>query len=70
VQLRNATAARAIGDKWLVTAGLAAGDRLIVEGSGKVHAGDTVKVVDSALNGAAPAASTPARASSSTVTEH
>lgn len=45
---------RAIGDKWLVTAGLAAGDRVIVEGMQRVRPGVAVKV---ALpeNGAAPA---------------
>jgi RND family efflux transporter MFP subunit len=32
VQLRVVEADRAIGDKWLVTAGLGAGDRVIVEG--------------------------------------
>jgi membrane fusion protein (multidrug efflux system) len=36
---------RAIGDKWIVTKGLAPGDRVIVEGSQKVRAGDTVKAV-------------------------
>ena len=36
---------RALGDKWLVTSGLAAGDRLIVEGLQKVRPGMTVKVV-------------------------
>lgn len=42
---RTVTAAQAIGDKWLITAGLKAGDRLIVEGTGKVKPGDTVKPV-------------------------
>ncbi len=36
---------RAIGDKWLVTKGLAAGDRLIMEGSQKVRPGDRVRAV-------------------------
>ena len=36
---------RAIGDKWLVTSGLVAGDRLIVEGLQKVRPGMSVKVV-------------------------
>ncbi|KFG88942.1 Efflux transporter, RND family, MFP subunit [Sphingobium herbicidovorans NBRC 16415] len=43
VELRTVTAAEAIGDKWLVTAGLKAGDRLIVEGTEKVRPGDTVR---------------------------
>jgi len=46
VQSRVATTARAIGDKWLVTQGLAAGDRVIVEGVNKVRVGDAVKVVE------------------------
>ncbi len=36
---------RAIGDKWLVTKGLAVGDQVIVEGSQKVRPGASVKVV-------------------------
>lgn len=46
VQSRVATTARAIDDKWLVTRGLAAGDRVIVEGVNKVRVGDAVKVVE------------------------
>ncbi|MGE4410054.1 MAG: efflux RND transporter periplasmic adaptor subunit [Sphingobium sp.] len=45
VELRKVTASQAIGDTWLITAGLKAGDRLIVEGTAKVKAGDTVKPV-------------------------
>jgi membrane fusion protein (multidrug efflux system) len=36
---------RAIGDRWLVSAGLSPGDRVIVEGSQKVRPGATVKAV-------------------------
>ena len=36
---------RAIGDKWLVTSGLAAGDRLIVEGTQRVRPGVAVRAV-------------------------
>ncbi len=36
---------RAIGDKWLVSSGLASGDRVIVEGIQKVMPGAVVKVV-------------------------
>lgn len=36
---------RAIGDKWLVTSGLAPGDRVIVEGLQKVRPGDRVRAV-------------------------
>jgi membrane fusion protein (multidrug efflux system) len=36
---------RAIGDKWLVTKGLAAGDRVVVEGQLRVRPGASVKAV-------------------------
>ena len=39
------TADRAIGSMWLVTAGLKAGDRLIVEGTDKAPPGSSVKPV-------------------------
>ncbi|MBP1711998.1 MAG: MexX family efflux pump subunit [Deltaproteobacteria bacterium] len=45
VQQRMLTLERAIGDKWLVSSGLAPGDRLIVEGLQKVRPGDAVKAV-------------------------
>lgn len=44
------TTQRAIGDKWLVSGGLAAGDRLVVQGSNKIKAGDTVKPVEVAAS--------------------
>lgn len=36
---------RAIGDQWLVTSGLSAGDRVIVEGMQRIRPGATVRVV-------------------------
>ena len=45
VQQRMLTLDRAIGDKWLVSSGLAPGDRLIVEGLQKVRLGASVKEV-------------------------
>ncbi|RLB87530.1 MAG: efflux transporter periplasmic adaptor subunit [Deltaproteobacteria bacterium] len=45
VRQRMLTLDRAIGDKWLVSAGLAPGDRLIVEGMQRVRPGGAVKVV-------------------------
>lgn len=45
VERRTVTAAQAIGDKWLITSGLKAGDRLIVEGTDKVKPDDQVKPV-------------------------
>ncbi|WP_415644035.1 efflux RND transporter periplasmic adaptor subunit [Sphingomonas antarctica] len=43
--LREITADRTIGDKWLVTAGLKPGDKVIVEGLGKAKPGAAVKAV-------------------------
>lgn len=45
VQQRMLRLDRAIGDKWLVTAGLAAGDHVIVEGLQKVRAGASAREV-------------------------
>jgi membrane fusion protein (multidrug efflux system) len=45
VQQRMLTLDRAMGDKWLVSSGLAPGDRLIVEGLQKVRPGASVKEV-------------------------
>ena len=46
VETRIVLTDRAMGDKWLVSSGLNAGDRVIVEGTNKAHTGDSVKVVD------------------------
>ena len=46
VETRIVSTDRVIGDTWLVSSGLNAGERVIVEGSNKVRAGDSVKVVD------------------------
>ncbi|KQC11461.1 MAG: hypothetical protein APR62_09935 [Smithella sp. SDB] len=45
VQSRQLIIDRAIGNKWLVSSGLQAGDRLIIEGIQKVKPGIPVKVV-------------------------
>lgn len=45
VEGRKIVAERTIGDKWLVSSGLKAGDRLIVEGTDKVKPGQIVKPV-------------------------
>jgi membrane fusion protein (multidrug efflux system) len=45
VEQRMVTADRAIGDKWYVSSGLKAGDRVIVEGLQKVRPGVPVKIV-------------------------
>jgi len=46
VELREIKADRAIGDKWLVTEGLAEGDRVVVEGLQSVRPGAEVEVMD------------------------
>jgi len=45
IQQVKLTLDRAIGDKWLVSAGIAFGDRVIVEGAQRVRPGMTAKVV-------------------------
>lgn len=64
VELRQLVTDRAIGDKWLVSSGLAAGDQVIVAGLQKVRPGAPAKAVPAQLPGAqAPAgASAPAAA--------
>ncbi|WP_238147128.1 efflux RND transporter periplasmic adaptor subunit [Rhizorhabdus dicambivorans] len=44
-ELRPVTADRTVGDKWLVTAGLKAGDRVIVEGLGKIKPDQPIRPV-------------------------
>lgn len=44
-QLRDLQLGQAVGDRWLVTSGLAAGDRLIVDGLLKARAGQAVRAV-------------------------
>jgi membrane fusion protein (multidrug efflux system) len=51
VQLRMLTLDRAIGDQWLVSSGLAPGDRVIIEGMQKVKPGAPVKTVPFEING-------------------
>ena len=53
VETRNVVAAQAVGDQWLITSGLKAGDKVIVSGLQKVHPGVTVKAEEDT---AAPAA--------------
>lgn len=62
VQQRTLTLDRTIGDQWLVSAGLAPGDRVIVEGVQKVRPGASVKAVpfDAAKSGEGKTATPPA----------
>jgi len=62
---RMLTIDRAIGDKWLVTAGLSTGDRVIVEGIQMLRPGMTVEVVPYEEGGAKRA--TPVNATRPTV---
>jgi membrane fusion protein (multidrug efflux system) len=42
---REVQAGRTVGDKWLITSGLAVGDRLIVEGLGRIKPGQAIRPV-------------------------
>jgi membrane fusion protein (multidrug efflux system) len=53
VEQRQVEVSRTVGDKWLVSSGLTAGDRVIVEGLQKVQPGMPVEADE-----AAPAAAT------------
>lgn len=55
VELRPVHVSRTIGDKWLVESGLAAGDRVIVQGLQKIGPGMPVKVVEAPAASAQPA---------------
>ncbi|TAK10119.1 MAG: efflux RND transporter periplasmic adaptor subunit [Rhizorhabdus sp.] len=52
-ELRSVTAANTVGDKWLVTTGLKPGDKLIVEGLGRIKPGQPIRPVPA---GSPPAA--------------
>jgi membrane fusion protein (multidrug efflux system) len=52
VEQRSLELDRAIGDKWLVAKGLAAGDRVVVEGQLRVRPGASVKAVPFDANAA------------------
>jgi len=57
-ELRTVVTERTVGDKWLVSAGLQPGDRLIVEGLGRVQPGQTVRPV--AVPATSPGVNAPA----------
>jgi membrane fusion protein (multidrug efflux system) len=56
VEQRNVTVAEVIGQSWRVTSGLAAGDKVIVEGSAKVMPGQIVHAVAVAVDPKSPTA--------------
>jgi membrane fusion protein (multidrug efflux system) len=55
VEARQVKVSRAIGDKWLVEDGLAAGDRVIVEGLQKIRPGAPVRATEAGADPAAAA---------------
>jgi len=57
VELRTVTTAQSQGDKWVVTAGLKPGERIIVEGLQKAKPGAQVEAEEAGA--AKPAAATP-----------
>jgi membrane fusion protein (multidrug efflux system) len=59
VELRTLITTRAIGDKWLISSGVAAGDRVIVEGVQKVQPGATVNPTEWTPSSASTTASAP-----------
>ena len=65
VEQRAIKTGEAIGDQWIVNSGLNAGDRVIVEGIGKVRPGALVAPSEGSAAASAPAASAPASAPAS-----
>jgi len=59
VQSRVLTTSRTVGDQWLVTSGLAPGDRLIVEGLQSAKPGAPVKVASASPASVHPALGPP-----------
>lgn len=57
LEQRALTTERAIGDQWLVTSGLNAGDRLVVNGAQKARPGQAVQVLPYTAGPTVPAAS-------------
>lgn len=55
-EARNVEVGDWLGQDWVIESGLAAGDRVIVDGTVKVQPGGQVEVVDPAAQGAAPGA--------------
>jgi membrane fusion protein, multidrug efflux system len=59
VEVRTLVADRAIGDRWLVTSGLVAGDKLIVEGLNKIGPGMPVHATEVKPTAPPPGAAAP-----------
>jgi membrane fusion protein (multidrug efflux system) len=56
-ELRTVVTERTVGDQWVVSRGLAPGDRLVVEGLGRIKAGQKVKPVAALTAPASPGSS-------------
>lgn len=54
VQLREIEASKAIGDQWVVTSGLQAGDRVIVSGLQRIRPGIKARAISSSQETPAP----------------
>lgn len=54
VQLREIEASKAIGDQWVVTSGLQAGDRVIVSGLQRIRPGIKARAISSSQKTPAP----------------
>ena len=59
VELRTLAAEKSIGNQWLVTNGLAAGDQVIVDGMQKIKVGDKVKPIEVAVSSKAETVPSP-----------
>lgn len=71
LQKRSISADRAVGSRWLVTAGLKAGERVVIEGGQKVKPGDLVQAavaVQAVRQAAAPAVKAASAASAASAT--
>ena len=68
VERRPVELGRAIGNQWLVSAGVAAGEVVIVDGFQRIKVGDTVNPQPVVLNPPAPPASAPAPTSTTSTT--
>lgn len=62
VEQRPVVVSRTIGDQWLVESGLAAGDRVVIEGLQKIGPGAEVEVTEEVRAAGAPAAASPSTA--------
>jgi membrane fusion protein (multidrug efflux system) len=51
IEQRAVVADRTIGDRWLISEGLSAGDQLVIEGLNKVRVGDTVRPITLTTDG-------------------